>query len=138
MASGSLFSFQVDPPGQTRNICLARKEKMFLDVAFPGGKKRDIVPAGCCVVWSRKHVPPPPRGPLRTSQSAAAPVTGHVGQAGHSGWAAAQDVCAVEEETRLAEDRGSDKPILQARAREDLAGSLEKPGRGTSLCYVKT
>lgn len=78
MASGSLFCFKVYPPGQIRNICLARKEKMFLYGAFPGGKKRDIVPAGWCVVWSRKRITPPQRGPFRTFQRAAVPVAGPV------------------------------------------------------------
>lgn len=76
MASGPLFCFKVCPPGQIRNICLARKEKMFLYGAFPGSKKRGIVPAGWCVVWSRKRITPPQQGPFRTFQRAAVPVAG--------------------------------------------------------------
>lgn len=53
---------KVHPPSQMRNICVARKEKMFLYVAFPGSKKRHIVQRLAQVgAWSRKHVTPSAR-----------------------------------------------------------------------------
>lgn len=75
MASGSFFCFKVYPPGQSRNICLARKEKMFLYVAFPGGKKRDIVPAGWC--WC---------GQGNASRPLSKVLSGHPKGQQHSGW----------------------------------------------------
>lgn len=102
---------------------MARKEKMFLYVAFPGGKKRDIVSAGWRVVWSRKCIIPPQQGPFRTPQRAAAPATGHMDQAGHSGWA--EDVHVLEEEN-----------LVDGRQRGGPTTAVDKAWGGTLLGYL--